>query len=169
MALTRVVGKCGLCHREMVDGQQAFMTSGEFLPRTDPLRPLCGQPLHWECYAAWPERGRFARAYVQAWQRANARNPFWWTVLSDDCAYVAVNPQSGIEEASLRLLSVGSDIRVPLPRWAEWLADPARITPHLHPFEAQALAAALPGLRSRFPDALTLVDAIDPREKRSGA
>lgn len=125
--------------------------------------------MHWSCYAAWPERPRFARHYVQAWIKANRRNPFWWSVWRDDRVYVSINPQRPVEEASVRLMGVGSDIRVPLTRWAEWLRDPEHVTPGLYAIEREALAEVLPTLRRQFPDDHALVHAIDPDEKRPRA
>lgn len=146
-----------------------FRAAGDFLPRGDPLGPLCNKPLHWTCYAAWPERPRFARYYVAAWVQANRRNPFWWAAYNDERVYISVNPERPIEEVSLRLYAVGSDIRVPLARWTAWLADPQRVTPALQPCELQALGDVLPLLRARFPDDHAVVDAIDPAEKRQRA
>lgn len=157
--------RCGLCNRPIDPKAGMFRTSGDFLGRSDPLRAYVGAPLHWDCYDAWQERPRFAREYVAAWAKANRKNPFWWCVYRDESIYVSVNPIRSVEEASIRLTEVGSDIRVPLPRWAEWLQSPQAVTPHLTRLEQRALEAVLMTLRSRFPDDHALVDAIDPREK----
>ncbi len=157
---------CGLCGAAVDLLKPFFRTTGVFLPAQDPLIRFCNAPLHWECYARWPERPRFAKRYVEAWAKANRKNPFWWTVCRDERVYVAVNPVKPVEEASVRLCAVGSDIRVPLPRWTEWLATPKQVTPQLQPLEDQELAAVLPELRRRFPDDHAVVDSIDPGEKQ---
>jgi hypothetical protein len=159
--------RCAICGEAVNAWGDFFRTSGVFLPANDPLIPFCDAPLHWSCYADWPERPRFARCYVEAWVKANRQNPFWWTVHHDERVYVAVNPEPPIEEASVRLCTLGSDIRVPLPQWAEWLADVERVTPGLHAIEQQALAEVLPTLRDRYPDGHAVVHAIDPDEKRA--
>ena len=123
--------------------------------------------MHWACYATWPDRLRLAEQYVAAWVVANQKNPFWWKAYQDERVYVSVNPLQPVEEASVRLCAVGSDIRVPLPKWPKWLAKPAQVTPGLCALEKAALAAVLPTLRARFPDDHALVHAIDPAEKQS--
>jgi hypothetical protein len=161
--------KCALCGGEIDAPGEMFRASGTFLSAGDPLAGYCGAPLHWECYAHWPERPRFARLHVDAWVRANRLNPFWWAVYRDDAVYIAVNPSRPVEEASVRLYSVGSDIRVPLADWRAWLADPAQVIPGIQALELEALTLALPTLRARFPSDHALVDAIDPDEKRAPA
>ncbi len=161
--------RCALCG-EPIDALGAFFrTSGDFLPPKDPLVPFCNAPLHWNCYADWSERPRFARLYVEAWAAANRKNPFWWRILHDAGVYVSANPERPVEEASVRCWAVGSEIRVPLPKWTAWLANPDAVTPGLQPLERETLAAVLPTLRARFPDDHAVVDAIDPAEKRGGS
>lgn len=157
--------RCGLCQGPIDPKAETFRASGDFLGRSDPLRAYVGAPLHWDCYDTWHERPRFAREYVAAWAKANRRNPFWWCVHQDERVYISVNPIRSVEEASVRLAEVGSDIRVPLPHWSAWLHAPETVTPHLTALELRALKAVLPALRSRFPSDHALVDAIDPREK----
>jgi hypothetical protein len=159
--------QCSLCGGAIGAHEPHFRATGDFLPPKDPLRRYANTPMHWACYAKWPERAVFAGRYVEAWREANRRNPFWWAVYDDERVYVAVNPERPIEQASVRLRDVGSDIRVPLPRWAEWLADIDRVTPGLQPLEKQALDAVLPMLRERFPNDHAVVHAIDEDEKRS--
>ena len=160
--------KCALCDKP-VDARDAFFrASGDFLPEHDSLTPFCNVPLHWACYGAWAERPRFARHYVEAWVKANRKNPFWWTVYQDERVYVSANPERPTEEAAVRLYAVGSDIRVPLVKWARWVADPEQVASELQAVERAALAEVLPLLRERYPDDHAVVDAIDPDEKRPG-
>ncbi len=158
--------KCALCGGEIEALSKFFRASGTFLAAGDPLTNFCGAPLHWDCYARWPDRPRFARLHVDAWVRANRKNPFWWAVYRDDAVYIAVNPSRPVEEASVRLYGVASDIRVPLTKWRAWLASPAQVTPGVHALELAGLSEVLPLLRTRFTDDHALVDAIDPDEKR---
>ncbi len=169
MASTIPELRCAICGKPIDPFGPFFRASGSFLDRSDALRRFCNAPLHWDCYQRWPERSRFARRYVEAWVAATRRNPFWWSVHLDERLYVSVNPERPVEEASVRLLAIGSDLRVPLARWSEWLAHPERVSPGLHPLEREALTEALPLLHERFPDDHALVDAIDPDEKRRGA
>lgn len=158
---------CPICNEGFERPEDAFMTSGDFLPKSDPLARFCNQPIHWTCYAEWPERPRFARAYVEAWVKANRKNPFWWTVCDDDDVYLSVNPQRAIEEVAVRLYAIGSDIRVPLTQWDAFLEEPTKVVPTLHALEIEVLSPLLATLRERFPDAHSIVDAIDPNEKQT--
>ncbi len=158
--------KCALCGGVVDLREDFFRASGDFLPAKDPLVPFCNVPLHWSCYAQWPERVRFAKAYVEAWIHANRKNPFWWSVYRDERVYVSVNPDQSVEEVSVRLCTVGSDIRVPLTKWSAWVSDARQLTPGLRPLEREALAAALPILRERFPDDHAVVHAINTAEKQ---
>lgn len=159
--------RCAICEGPIQPADPHFRASGDFLPKNDPLVDFTNKPMHWDCYMPWEHRPRFARHFVDAWVKANRKNPFWWSVLHDDRVYVSVNPGRGVEEASVRLYSLGADIRVPLPRWPEWLANPTAVTPGLHKYEQDALAEVLPTLRERFPDDHAVVHAIDPAEKPS--
>lgn len=164
MAIKLPEMRCALCGKP-ITREEPFRATGNFLPPGDPLTKFCNVPLHWSCYAAWPERPRFARHHVEAWVEANRRNPYWWQVHRDDNVYISANPTAPIEEASVRLYAFGSDIRVPLPRWGDWLRNMDQVTPHLTEPERQKLRELLPTLRKRYPDDHALVDAIDPREK----
>ncbi len=165
MALALPSLRCAICGHAVDPRGAYFRAGGTFLPPGDQLNKPCNAPFHWSCYEGWPERPRFARRHVEAWVKANRLNPFWWSAYLDERVYVSVNPQPPVEEASVRLLAVGSDIRVPLPRWAEWLAAPERVCAGLQPVERAALEEALPTLRQRFPDDHAVVHAIDPNEK----
>lgn len=157
---------CALCGGPLDALGDFFRTTGIFLPPADPLSRFCNRPLHWNCYEKWKERPRFAQQYVEAWAKANQRNPFWWAAYCDEHVYISINPEPPVEEASVRLTAIGSDIRVPLPKWNDWLADPATVTPSLHDVERRALANVLPMLRQKLPDDHAVVHAIDPDEKR---
>ncbi len=159
--------KCSLSGIEIKPTDAYFSTSGVFLPAKDPLRKFCDTCMLWEHYAQWPPRERFARAYVEEWIKANQRNPFWWTIHLDDNVYISANPQTGIEEISVRLMRTGSDIRIPLDSWSKWVEHPESVTPNLHAAEMEALARSLPTLRDAFPTARAIVQAIDPHEKKT--
>jgi hypothetical protein len=151
---------CAISGDPIPVGARIFRTSGEFLPKKDPLAEYCEQPMHFDVYADWEHRPTFARAYVKAWIKANKKNPFWWDVYTDEHVYISINPQRGIEEASVRLFDVGTDLRIPLAKWSAWLENPEDIVTPLHAIEKKTLASALPGLRERFPTSHDLVDAI---------
>ena len=159
--------KCALC-RGPIDALSAFFrANGDFLSKRDPLVQFCNAVFHWTCYGQWPERHRFASAYVRAWIDANRKNPFWWSVYRDEHVYVSVNPLPPVEEASVRLMQVGTDIRVPLAQWSAWLAEVDRVTPNLQRLEKESLMAVLPYLQEKFPDDHSVVHAIESGEKQA--
>lgn len=151
---------CALTDQPLGNGERVFKTSGEFLPKKDPLAKYCGSAMNFDAYADWEHRDQFARAYVDAWIKANKKNPFWWDVYRDNVVYISVNPQTGIEEASVRLFEVGSDLRIPLAKWNSWLSNPESVSGELHPIEKASLAKVLGELGKKFPTAYELVDAI---------
>jgi hypothetical protein len=157
--------RCALCDGPIDALGDFFRASGVFLPPGDALTPYCNAPLHWECYAKWPDRERFARQYVRAWVKATRLNPFWWIVHQDERVLITANPERSVEEACIRLSAVGSDIRVPLPQWPKWIAEPERVTQGLHELEKRELKKVLPKLRERFPDDHAVVHAINSDEK----
>ena len=53
---------CAICEEPIDIEKPFFATSGMFIPLTDPLSLFCDAPMHWECYASWPERPSFARS-----------------------------------------------------------------------------------------------------------
>lgn len=156
---------CALSAQPLKAGERVFSTSGDFLPKKDPLAQYCGQPMCFDAYAEWEHRAAFARAYVEAWISANKKNPFWWDVHIDKNVYISINPQRGIEEASVRLFDVGSDLRIPLAKWTAWLENPEAVSGKLHAIEKESLAKAIPDLSERFPSAYELVDAISSDER----
>lgn len=157
--------KCALCSGPIDALGDFFRASGAFLPPGDVLTPYCNAPLHWKCYADWSHRERFAHHYVAAWVKATRLNPFWWVAYHDQHVLVTVNPVKPVEEACVRLSSVGSDIRVPLPQWPKWIAHPETVTPKLQNLEKRELKKVIGLLRERFPDDYAVVHAIDPDEK----
>jgi hypothetical protein len=158
--------KCVLCGKPVDPLGPVFRATGDFLPTGDPRDACANVPLHWTCYAEWPQRASFAKHFIDAWVKANRKNPYWWRVHLDERVYISVNPESPVEEASVRLVRVGDDIRVPLGRWRAWLESPAEVTPELQPLELAELDEVLPLLRARYPDDHAVVHAIDPDEKR---
>jgi len=136
--------KCRLCDAPMSHDERLFATWGVFFPREDPLWPLCDAPLHWDCYAAWPERPRFARAYFSMWMSASKQNPHWGTLLADDDVLVTLNPSPAIGKVQVVLAATGTRYFVKLADWPTFATSGPPEFPHA--VEAEALAAILPRL-----------------------
>lgn len=110
---------CALCRGRLRD-EPFLATSGVFLPREDPASGMCDAPIHWRCYAAWPERQRFARAYFDA--RRDEGNPYWGTAYEDDDVRVTVNPSRPYGAIDVCLAATGSGPRLALTEWNDWIA-----------------------------------------------
>ncbi len=122
MALIFPGSRCALCRRTLVPGESFFATSGVAFPPSDPLFPACDAPIHWDCYAEWPERRRFARGYF----RSFASNPYWVVVLSDDDVEAAI----GDEVIRIHLAEIGGGEHVALGDWDAWIARQPEDGPH---------------------------------------
>ena len=124
MAIIFAGSRCALCRRTLVPGESFFATSGVMFPPSDPLFPACDAPIHWDCYAAWPERPRFARGYFRG--RSFASNPYWVVVLSDDDVGAAI----GDEVIRIHLAEIGGGEHVALGDWDAWIARQPEDGPH---------------------------------------
>ena len=47
--------------------------------------------MHWDCYAKWEHRPRFARMYFEAERALSGHNPYWGVAHSDDQVVVTVS------------------------------------------------------------------------------
>jgi hypothetical protein len=155
---------CSLCRAPLdVDGA-LFATSGVFLPREDPLHRHCDAVMHWPCYAAWPERARFARAYVDMWAGGEEGNLYWAKVLLDDRVFVERSLQnSGVWVC---LYETGTRYSVMVEAWEDWLAGGSAEEASWHAVERAALGEARARLRAALPTAAALEAAVDPERRR---
>jgi hypothetical protein len=155
---------CGLCGNPL-GSAPLFSTWGVFLPPEDPLWEFCDAGLHWACYAVWPHRQRFAKAYVDFWVEHETTNPYWGRAYLDELALVTVNPHPPVEQVNIRLYETGNGPRVPLGEWATWLVE-AEAYEYEHPVEREAVVAVLPRLRAALPSPESVVAAVDWSAKR---
>ena len=120
MALFLRGQRCRLCGQPMLEGP-VFGTWGVWLPNHDPLWKFCDGSMHWDCYASWPHRQRFASTYFHFWVEAEATNAFWHRAFLDDEVLVTVNPFEPVNAAWVHLKDTGSRIDVKLKNWVAWL------------------------------------------------
>jgi hypothetical protein len=64
----------------MTDEDRRFATS-HFCPDFDLWR-FADAVMHWDCYAEWEHRPRFARTYFEQRKEWNASNPHWGVAYS---------------------------------------------------------------------------------------
>jgi hypothetical protein len=145
---------CPLCGVTMTDDDRLFATF-KFFPDID-LWIYSDAVMHWDCYAVWEHRPRFARQYFESRQEYSAYNPYWGVPHSDDQVLVTVNPSKLVHEADVMLAETGSSLRISLRDWEDWLDGEWFESCH-HEVEREALAAVLPLLRSKFPTVKSLV------------
>ena len=136
---------CSLCQQPMLDDQPIFGTWGVWLPSTDRLVDFCDAAMHWDCYAGWKYRERFARSYFEFWVKTEKVNPHWWSSYLDEDIFVNVNPGQGISNAWVHLAQTGTRHLVSLDDWERWLHATDDTSPQL---ESVALEAARVTLRA---------------------
>jgi hypothetical protein len=159
--IARGRSRCAICAGILEEGQALFATSGVFLPKADPLWKYCDAGLHWDCYAFWGERPRFARAYFQMWVDGEKSDLYWGKAYLNDALLVTVNPQPPVEEIHLHLADTGTRHFVKLKDWAGWIASEAWSLEAEHAVVRAAFKPLFPILRQRFPTSDDLLRAVD--------
>jgi hypothetical protein len=161
MALIFPTSTCAICGQGFADRVALFATSGVAFDQGHPLWRFCDAPMHWDCYAAWPHRPEFARAYFHGAIEGEVRNPYWGAALLTDDVFVTANPRPPVAMIDVELAETGSGVRVPLADWDDWLSELDAGIAGLHPLEQEALRRAWPELRSQIPDSNTVVARVD--------
>jgi len=156
MALIFAGSKCALCGALLGSGTPLFATSGVFVDPSDPLFRFCDAGMHWDCYARWSDRSRFARAYFDSWIVNAKHNPFWGTVYESERVLVTVNPRAPVEKFSLVIAATGTHHFVKLGDWGDFLTNGPGTFPH--PVEQDVIADLLPELRILGTDPGPLID-----------
>jgi hypothetical protein len=154
--------RCLLCDQPITEGE-VFGTWGVWLPTNDPLWKFCDGVMHWNCYASWPHRKRFASTYFEFWVRSEEQNAFWHRAYLDDEFLVTVNPFAPVEAAWVHLKDTGSRLNVNFKNWEAWLTAEPEAT--MHPVLAQAVDGAKRMLREQFPSSEQLVAGINKSRK----
>lgn len=148
---------CPLCGMEMTPEDRLFATSHFLEPESD-LWQFSDAVMHWDCYADWEHRPRFARMYFEARKAWNGPNPYWGVAYSDERVFVRVNPDKLVGEVDLSIAETGSEIRIPLDDWEDWL-DGEWLGGCNHAVEQDALAVVIPLLRTKLPTAEAVVSS----------
>src|SRR5262249_40314217 len=151
--------ECPLCGVKMNDSDRLFATShfitGE---KNADLWQYSDAVIHWDCYAKWEHRPRFARVYFECNQAWSKGNGFWGIAHCDDQVLVKTNPDKYVAEVDVTLAETGSSLRGPLADWEDWLAGECFESCN-HEVERDALAVVIPLLRSKVPTGDALVTA----------
>jgi hypothetical protein len=155
---------CAICATPIDTGVSGFATSGVFVPVGHHLFRFCDAPMHWDCYAHWSDRAEFARAYFHMWVDAERNSPYWSKAFLSPEAFVTVNPDPDVAQISVRLVETGTEVRVPLEQWEEWLSVKA-MTAGEKPVEQRALDAVVRSLREELPTFQAVLQAVDGKAK----
>jgi hypothetical protein len=140
----------------------------DVLPETDPLRRFCFQMVHWNCYASWPERQRFAMAYAD-WVAEHAEATPHSGVAFRNEEFLVTAPSASEGRRSLVLLivplmcSLGFSAKTWERDFQEWL-DRAE---HGHSLYRQSVRSGLEFLRSRFPTLESAVQSVNWEVKKT--
>lgn len=157
---------CPICNEVLTEQDERFGTWGVFAVPPDLFR-YCDAVMHWSCYAAWPRREEFARAYFEFWVQEEKSNRFWAKAYLDDRVVVTVNPFNGKSgEAILVLARTGSRVRVDMAEWEQWLEAPETSEgERLHPLVVGELREAVPAIKAAIPTSAAAMDALDGESK----
>jgi hypothetical protein len=148
-------GPCPLCGDEM-SGDDSTHFLG---PEGDRWR-YSDAVMHWDCYALWEHRHRFAQMYFKDQREWIARNPFWDIAHVDENVLIIANASEFVSEIDVTLAETASRFRIRLRDWEFWLGGNCFQYCH-HEIEREALAAILPLLRFRFPTSNDVIGAAE--------
>ena len=144
---------CPLCGAEIALAKDRYLCTTAFLDDDSDLWEYADAAMHWDCYASWEHRTRFARMYFE-WNREGR----WGLVFANDQVQVRVLHIYTPHLVEVILAETGSITEVALADWEGWLASKC-FERCKHIIEHEALAAVLPLLRSRFPTAESISNA----------
>jgi hypothetical protein len=148
--------ECPLC-RDVIEEDGAV-----FVPRPffigDEFWQYAKVPIHWDCFAHWEKRPEFAGRYFEANAAGAEHNQFWGVAHRDEQSFVSVNPSQYVQEVQVMLAETGSDFRVNLADWQDWL-EGEWFEACRHQLEREALAGLIPAFREKFPTAEAVVEA----------
>jgi hypothetical protein len=150
---------CLLCDRPLRDGEPLFGTHGVWLPTSDRLHRYCDAVLHWECYADWKYRLRFARSLFDRQIQRESFDPYWWQVYRDEVVFVEASPSPSKPSVGVHVAGTGSSYVIPVGEWEAWLVADSDST--MHPLEWNTLAYVKRVLRRALPKAEAVLAAIE--------
>jgi hypothetical protein len=154
--------ECMLCGKPMHSEDRLFGTTA-FLDADDDLWQFSDAVLHWDCYAKWEHRPRFARKYFDDKGGWGQNNPYWGTAYEDDEVRITINPDPLVAQVDVMLAATGSQTRIPVRDWEDWLGG-EWFDKCDHEVERDALASVMPLLRSRFSTVQDLLSAAGMTE-----
>ncbi|HKE20247.1 MAG TPA: hypothetical protein VKB80_35480 [Kofleriaceae bacterium] len=161
--------QCAICREVLSSGHDLFAATKLSLPPSDPLLAYLEAAMHWDCYASWRHRRRFARAAAEAYvpDPGKETTPYHASVWADDDVRVSVAPEWVRDDgtrsggaACVALTEVGTFLEVDLRNWRRWVYTPPSWIAR-HPVEAEALARVQPRLADRFRSKAALLMGID--------
>ena len=158
--------KCPICGGVLNEDDERFGTSGVYHV-TPGLGRFRDAIMHWSCYADWPHRPEFAKAYFNFWVANERHNQYWAKAYLDDRVFVTVNPFLGENgEAELVLAATGSRVRVQMDEWERWLDSPNTSEGRpLHGLVVEELRAAVPARRGSIPAVDNVVNGLMSRAR----
>jgi hypothetical protein len=139
-------------------GKDRLFATRHFLNPDSDLWRYSDALMHWDCYAKWDHRARFARMYFEAKRKWSSHNAYWGVAYSDDLVLITTNPDKPVGEVDVILADTGSGFRLPLADWVDWLAQKWSKDCH-HEIEREALTSVIALLRSKLPTPEAIVAA----------
>jgi len=146
---------CPLCREVIEDGSPVFVMRPFYIAEYWQYAKV---PIHWDCFARWEKRPDFARRYFEANVGGAENNQFWGVAHRDELSFVSVNPSQYVQEVQVMLAETGSDFRVKLADWQDWL-EGEWFEACRHEVEREALGRMIPLFREKFSTAEAAVKA----------
>jgi hypothetical protein len=122
--------------------------------------------MHRDCYEAWAEQSRFARAWIDFWVRYETGCRVTCKAYLDEFVFISLNRHNP-NDITLGFFASGGEYKTSLDGWAAFLAEPEPTLGELTPFERETIVKALPALRKHCPTAESLLNAVDRAGKEA--
>tara|TARA_Y100001937_G_scaffold128230_4_gene203424 strand:- start:131647 stop:132198 length:552 start_codon:yes stop_codon:yes gene_type:complete len=133
---------CCLCGEILCE---PFYATSHFIADSNhPLFEFSDAPMHWSCYALWPDQTAFADLLFQTKAQNAANDELWTVIFQNQTALVTYG--RAVAELDVLLRKSGSSFRVHRDNWRNWCESdwPRDVS---HSLEARALSEALPLLK----------------------
>lgn len=156
---------CPLCEGPITEEDAAY--AARPFPLEADLYRYVKVPIHWDCFARWEQRPRFASQYFAANVRSAGDNRFWGVARCDERVLVTVNPAEFVKQIDVLLAETASSFRVHLDDWQDWLAG-EWFEGCRHEAERDALGPVIPSLRDGLPTPEAVVEAAGMSSGETG-
>lgn len=139
----------------------------DVLPPDDPLRKYFFQFVHWNCFAAWPERKRFSIAYAD-WVAEYADSSWYSGVAFRNEEFLVTAPSrlTGHDRVSVLMIPLMCSIGFPIVGRGG-IDDLQEKVKGAHPLYREGVRSALEFMRTRFSTPESAIQAVPWTAKKT--